>query len=228
MNPPSVSLPERDKKDPTRTREAPHRARRKTRISPKWALHESPRTKRDRLAMCERLRHESLVLRHMTPWYLRWLLKPYLLAGWTAADVLHALDVRPDGSPWTYTWKSVNELRHIPGWVRHRLAAWLDEDGRVLPSRSQRALAAVARQRAEQRARRDQWEAWAVASGIELTPRVSRAEALAPPPPLVVGERSGPNEAFRRARLELERRLCELETSSGHRIAMVSSMSSIL
>src|SRR5690606_26350345 len=31
--PPSVSLPERDRKDPTRTREAPRRARRSPRIS---------------------------------------------------------------------------------------------------------------------------------------------------------------------------------------------------
>src|SRR5690606_33158731 len=136
--PPSVSLPERDKKDPTRTRETPRRAHRTPRISPTWALHESPRTKRDRLAACERLRQEAKVLRHMTPWFLRWLLKPLLLAGWTAADVLLALDVRPDDSRWTSTWASADELRHIPGWVRHRLAAWLDNNDPALPSRSQR------------------------------------------------------------------------------------------
>jgi hypothetical protein len=141
--PPSVSLPERDREDPTRTREAPCRARRNPRISPTWGLHESPRTKRDRLAACERLRQESNVLRHMTPWYLRWVQRAFLVAGWTVADVLHALDVRPDDSAWTYTWASVAELRHIPGWVRHRLAAWLDEDGQVVASRSQRAAVAV-------------------------------------------------------------------------------------
>jgi len=164
--------------------------------------------------MCERLRQESNVLRHMTPWFLRWLLKPFLLVGWTAADVLHALDVRPDGSAWTYTWASVNELRHIPGWVRHRLNAWLDEDGLVLPSRSLREATVLARQRAEQEERRREWEKRAVAAGRVLAPRMSRAEALAPPPAPVLPERSGPNEAFRRARAELGRRRQEREVRS--------------
>ncbi|MEV0307816.1 hypothetical protein [Nonomuraea fuscirosea] len=151
--PPSVSLPERDKRDPTRTREAPQGARRGPRISPTWGLNESPRTKRDRLATCERLRQESGVLRRMTAWYLRWLLKAFLLAGWTAGDVLHALDVRSDGSGWTYTWSSADELRHIPGWVRNRLDAWMGGDGQVLMSRSQR-VAAAAQEVEEQRRRR--------------------------------------------------------------------------
>ncbi|TDD15478.1 hypothetical protein [Nonomuraea diastatica] len=160
--PPSVSLPERDKRDPTRTREAPHGARPGPRISPTWAMHESPRTKRDRLAACERLRQESGVLRRMTAWYLRWLLKAFLLAGWTVADVLHALDVRSDGSGWTYTWSSADELRHIPGWVRNRLGAWVGGDGQVLSSRSQR-LAAAAREAEEQRRRRveERGQRWA-------------------------------------------------------------------
>ncbi|GAA3223751.1 hypothetical protein [Nonomuraea helvata] len=93
--------------------------------------------------------------------------------------MLHALDVRPDDSAWTYTWSSVAELRHIPGWVRHRLAAWLGDDGQALPSRSQRAAAADARRRKEQEERRRAREFMAAAAGVELVdePRVSRAEA---------------------------------------------------
>ncbi|MFI7706518.1 hypothetical protein [Nonomuraea sp. NPDC049480] len=209
--PPSLSLPRRDKEDPTRTREAPRGPRRNPRISPPWGLHQSPRTKRDRLAACERLRQESNVLRHMTPWYLRWLLRPYLVAGWTPADVLHALDVRADGGAWTYTWRSADELRHIPGWVRNRLAAWVNQDGQALPSRSQRIAADVARQRTEQEARRREWEERAVAAGQVFAPRISRAEALAPAPVADVVERSGPNEAFRAVRAEMERRRQERE-----------------
>ncbi|MFC7582529.1 hypothetical protein ACFQYP_00970 [Nonomuraea antimicrobica] len=147
----------------------------------------------------------------MTAWYLRWLLKPFLGAGWTVADVLHALDVRPDGSAWTYTWQSVNELRHIPGWVRHRLGAWLDEDGQVLPSRSQREMSAAARRRAEQEGRRRARLATAAVAGLEFAEesRMSRAEALAPFAP--AGERSDPNQAFRAARAELELRRKERE-----------------
>ncbi|WP_336214696.1 hypothetical protein [Nonomuraea sp. LPB2021202275-12-8] len=178
--PSSLSLPRRDKEDPTRTREAPRRTRRSPRISPPWGLHQSPRNKRDRLAACERLRQESGVLRRMTAWYLRWLLRAFLLAGWTPADVLHALDVRADGSAWTYTWASVDELRHIPGWMRNRLAAWMGGDGQVLPSRSQRVAAAtreveeLRRRRAEEHGRR---LAQRVDSGGEDGP-AARARAL--------------------------------------------------
>ncbi|SDL76219.1 hypothetical protein SAMN05421874_128131 [Nonomuraea maritima] len=212
--PPSVSLPERDKEGPTRTREAPRTAGRKLRISPTWALHESPRTKRDRLATCERLRKESTVLRHMTPWFLRWLLKPFFVAGWTAADVLHALDVRPDDSRWTYTWSSVHEIRHIPGWVRHRLAAWLDDNEEALPSRSQLAAAADAVRRAEQEMRKQARHAAAAAAGVELVeePRMSRAEALAPAP---IADRAsdGPSADYRSVRVEMERRRREKEAA---------------
>ncbi len=211
--PPSLSLPKRDKEDPTRTREAPRRARRTPRISPTWGLHQSPGTKRDKLKACERLRQESTTLRRMTAWYLRWLLKPFLVAGWTVADVLHALDVRADGSAWTYTWSSADELRHIPGWVRHRLAAWVDEDGQVLPSRSQRLSSAADRQRAEQEKRRRESLSAADATGVGLVEesRASRAQALAPPPLADPAQRSDPNEAFRAARAELERRRAERE-----------------
>ncbi len=146
----------------------------------------------------------------MSAWYLRWLLKPFLEAGGTPADVLHALDVRPDDSPWTYTWSSVNELRHIPGWVRHRLAAWLTEDGQVLPLRSHRRAAADAKRRAEQEQRRHEWAA--VAGEQRSGSPISRAEALAPPPAAV--ERALPNEAFRRARAELDRRRHERQAAT--------------
>ncbi|MEV0149998.1 MULTISPECIES: hypothetical protein [unclassified Nonomuraea] len=212
--PPSVSLRRRETKCPTRAREADSSSRDHSRISPAWTLHATARTKRDRLWACERLRQECLPLRRMTAWYLRWMLKPLFEAGWTVADVLHALDVRADDSVWAYTWSSTSELRHVPGWVRHRLSAWLDKDGEVLPSRSQRAAAALAAQRAEQEARRREWEERAAAAGVELAPgpRVSREEALAPVPVAVRAE--GPNEAFRRARAELERRRQEREAQT--------------
>ncbi|MFI6498729.1 hypothetical protein [Nonomuraea typhae] len=120
----------------------------------------------------------------MTAWYLRWLLRPFFDAGATVRDVLHGLDVRPDESRWTHTWSSASEIRHVPGWVRHRLAAWIGPDGRVVALPSQRASMAAARRRAEQQARRREWQAQAAAAGIEVTPepRMSRAQALAAPP----------------------------------------------
>lgn len=180
--PPSVSLPERHKTDPTRARET-RRRRDHSRISPTWHLHATARAKRDKLALCERLRAELPLLRRVTAWYLRWLLNTFIDDGWTAADVLHALNVRADDSQWTYTWSSAAEIRHVPGWVRHRLEAWLDSSGRPVASRSQRRAAADAERRAGQEARRREWEAMAAAAGRVPAPRPAVDEA-----PVVVAE----------------------------------------
>ncbi|MEV0236828.1 hypothetical protein [Nonomuraea sp. NPDC050786] len=213
--PPSRSLPKRDL-DPTRAREARRdRSRDHSRISPTWSLHATPRTKRDRLLMCERLRQESPVLRLMTAWYLRWLLKPFLDAGATAADVLHGLDVREDDSRWTYTWSSVREIRNPAGWVRHRLAAWTGPDGLVLPLPSQRRAAADAKRRAEQEARRQEQERLAAAAGLVPAPRPAAELAveagLEAVVPASAAPAAGPNAAYRSARAELERRRREKE-----------------
>ncbi|NRQ34463.1 hypothetical protein HII36_21775 [Nonomuraea sp. NN258] len=122
-DPPSVSLPERHRSDPTNARETSRRLRDHSSISPTWKLHQTARTKRDKIALCERLRAEVPVLRRVTAWHLRWLLGVFIDDGWTAADVVHALDVRADDSRWTYTWSSSAEIRHVPGWLRHRLSA---------------------------------------------------------------------------------------------------------
>ena len=101
-------------------------------------------------------------------------------------------------------WQSADELRYLPGWVRYRLAAWLDEDGQALQSRSQRTTAAAVRQRAEQQARREQWAARAAASGVALVDEVmSRPQALAPPP--IPVDRADPSAEYRAMRAELER-----------------------
>ncbi|GAA4959414.1 hypothetical protein HD597_005405 [Nonomuraea thailandensis] len=65
---------------------------------------------------------KALLLRRVTARCLRWLLKPFFAAGATMRDVLPAVDVRPDDSRWTYTWSGTAGIRHVPGWVGHRLA----------------------------------------------------------------------------------------------------------
>ncbi|MEW1842996.1 hypothetical protein AB0392_34080 [Nonomuraea angiospora] len=206
--PPSGSLPERTRVDPTRTREAhhDHRFRDHSRIAPTWHLHTTARTKRDKLALCERLRRELPLLRRVTAWYLRWLLSSFIDEGWTAADVLHALDRRADDSAWTYTWQGSDEIRHVPGWVRHRLAAWFGEDGRLVPSRSQRRAAADAAQRSGQEARRAELERRAAELGVELEAgeQVPRAVALAPAPALSAP--AAPSGEYLEVRAEMERR----------------------
>ncbi|MCF6467295.1 hypothetical protein FAF44_02560 [Nonomuraea sp. MG754425] len=219
--PPTGSLPERTRVDPTRTREerSPSRPR-EPRISPHWPLHATARTKRDKIALCERLRAEAPILRRVTAWYLRWWLSAFIDEGWTAADVLHALDSRADDSRWTYTWSSVSEIRHVPGWVRHRLAAWLDGEGRPVASRSQRRAAVDAARRAGQEARRREWAAMRAAAGWVEAPAPDAVTEDCPVVAAVLGVTEvpeqpavGPNAAFVAARAEMERRRREKEAA---------------
>ncbi|MFI6513329.1 hypothetical protein ACIBCT_37485 [Streptosporangium sp. NPDC050855] len=92
-----------------------------------------------------------MILRRLSARHLRSILRPFFAAGWTADDVLHGLDHRPDGSAWTLT----SDPSYVPGWIRYRLAPWTSAG---LPARSpsqaraeRRAAAAAAALQARQR-----------------------------------------------------------------------------
>ncbi len=108
----------------------------------------------ERLALARRLQAELPVLRRLSDRRLRHLLRPWLVAGWTAADVLYALDHDPGGATRTWTTRV-----HSPGgWVHSRMAPWQDPSGVSPPPVSAPAAArhaqlqAVQRQRAKQAA----------------------------------------------------------------------------
>lgn len=98
-----------------------------------WPKHQTPVKRRDMLLAAQTLWHEAwLSVGRCSPKLLRHLLKPWFAAGWTLADVRHALDHRPDGTAWRYAGRPTNQA----GWLRWRLQAWV-VDGRILPSLSQ-------------------------------------------------------------------------------------------
>jgi len=99
-----------------------------------WGRHTPARTRSDMLAFCLRLQAEGPVYRAVgSPRRLRHLLRPWLRAGWTIAGLEWAIDHKPDGEPWRYAWRTVDELRNPAGWLRHRLARWTDGEGSPLP-----------------------------------------------------------------------------------------------
>lgn len=118
-----------------------------------WSLCRAPRTKGERLAAAEALRRQCrATLGQGSTRALASALGEWFAAGWTPADVLRALDCRPDdGGVWTFT----TEIRSVVSWVRFRLSYWRDSGG--LPRRSvsqvtdaereRLRLAAAARQR---------------------------------------------------------------------------------
>lgn len=98
-----------------------------------------------KFAATNETRQRSPMLARISPAYLRSTLKPWWEAGWTAGDVLWALDHKPSGELWPHT----DRVRHVPGWIRYRLAVW-----NGVSSPSQQRAAWHAQIRAEQAQRR--------------------------------------------------------------------------
>ncbi|MEU7891785.1 hypothetical protein AB0B45_02845 [Nonomuraea sp. NPDC049152] len=212
--PPSCTSRRGVQEGPTHAREERSSSRRRSRISTTSGPAATPGTRKHALQTAQKIHDADPVLGRLSPWYIRHLTRAFLVAGWSADDVRHALNHQPDGSAWTYTWISRDQIRNVPGWARFRLAAWLDEHGRPLPGKSQRLEAAAARLRADQqawRAEREAMNAARVGGPLELAPRLSRTEALAPPPVVEQAPAPGPSEAFRAARAALEEKRLQRE-----------------
>jgi len=101
-----------------------------------WSAAVTPRTKRDMLAACERLRAESPLLRRLSARHLRSIFRPLFQAGATVRDVLWVVDHHVDGrSAWS-------QPRWLPAWLRWRVREWVDTDDRLratLPSQVAKA-----------------------------------------------------------------------------------------
>jgi len=111
-------------------------------------------TQRERLRAAETARAADPVLRRLSARAVRSLLTPWWDAGWTIADVIHALNHRPDG-PWTIEYAAVSDLRNVAGWVRWRFDHWRDAHGTPVPSHGQRERARTREADARAQARRE-------------------------------------------------------------------------
>lgn len=140
-----------------------------------WPLHQSPTHRRDRLAAAARLRAESPTLARLSARGLRHRCKTFFQAGWTPADVLHALDHHPDGSPRpAYT----QRVRHVASWLTHRLASWTSSEDTPLPPHSQRLAQAHAATHAAQTQRHRDHAAARAAATIPTTAYHAAADAI--------------------------------------------------
>lgn len=133
--PPALTFVER----PPRARRVIHRPGRASSAPPRWPSGRRPASKNEMRAAAETARWVNPVLRRISTAYVVALLRDWWSqeVDWTLGDVLTALEARPDGSRWFHT----GEVRHVPGFVRHRLAAWRNADGELHLSPSQQSRA---------------------------------------------------------------------------------------
>lgn len=127
----------------------------------KWPRTRAARSRSERLQLARRLQLEVPALRRLTDRAVRHLLRPWLLAGWTVAELQWALDHEPDGSERTWT----TEVRKPGGWLVSRLRAYAVTPGvacsppsvalRASESADRAAAEALAAEHAAQRAQRD-------------------------------------------------------------------------
>ncbi|MFI7582210.1 hypothetical protein ACH9DO_00280 [Kocuria sp. M1N1S27] len=127
------------------------------RSAPLWPAHAPVRppaagaTRRDRQHVHRRagleLQHHALVLRRITTAYVVDVARPCFEAGWSVADVLHALDWTPQGV--RYPHDSVTGIENPGAWFAARLRTWTHQDGIPMRSIGQRAAAEAEQRRAE-------------------------------------------------------------------------------
>lgn len=124
---------------------------------PFWDGQRVPAGRVEMLAAAAEMGRRSFVLRRASRRAVRSAARDFWAAGWSVADVLHALEHRPDGSRWAHS--GADRVRSIHGWMRHRLRAWRGADGSPLASRTARAearrQAVQAAQAASQRERHE-------------------------------------------------------------------------
>jgi len=108
-----------------------------------WPTHQPARTRAERLRLAHQLRRASPDLTPISARLLRHLLRPWLHAGWTAADVLHAIDHHPLDGPRRHspTTGGPGAIRNPAGWLVTRMRDWTTPTGGPAPSHRQRVAA---------------------------------------------------------------------------------------
>lgn len=105
----------------------------------RWNRHRVPVNRAQQLTAAWRLK--SLlpnVLGKMSDQDVAACVRDFFNAGWSVADLHHALDSRPDGSPWPYSGApDTKEPHRVRGWLKFRLAGWRNEADVPMVSRDQ-------------------------------------------------------------------------------------------
>jgi hypothetical protein len=150
----------------------PDQGKRTGGTSPAAVFGAVPQDRGEALAAAAALQEQERLFGRVSARMLRHLARPFFAAGWTPADVAHAVDHEPGGRRYGYT----GAVRAPAGWIRARLAAWTGPDGPVA-SRAQQLAAGRAALAADQAARRAAAAATAAQTG-DYAAHGARARAM--------------------------------------------------
>lgn len=117
-----------------------------------WPLGQNPQRRGEMLTAAATLARHCLPLRRLSARHIRSITRLWWRSGWTASDVLYAIEQKPDGTPHQYSERVTDPAR----WLAHRLSWWLGDDSHPLASHSARQAGLAARHRASQQAQRRQ------------------------------------------------------------------------
>lgn len=99
-----------------------------------WSPNATRGKDKERAVAAARLLAEEVpAFRATTDTWIGWVIRPFIRAGWSVADIRWAVDHKPSGQPWTHEAR----VRHVAQWLRYRLVHWLNDEGAPLPSRRQ-------------------------------------------------------------------------------------------
>ena len=108
----------------------------------RWPLHRTPTRKYQRAAAAAEIHYRLFPVRCMNPADIAHVCRDYFLAGYTVADILHALDWKADGTRWPHSGAPVTKnAGRMRGWMKTRLADWQLPTGEIMRSKDQRATA---------------------------------------------------------------------------------------
>lgn len=144
-----------------------------------WPQNRPVRTSRQALAAARTLKHRVLALRSLSDRDVRSLIRPFLAAGWTPGDLVHALEHTPDQLHRMPSLGTGIDCARVRGHVRWRLAHWVDPQTGVMASASQQAQQrAEAARQALDASRAEAARARAAAAAVDAPARVSALESM--------------------------------------------------
>lgn len=127
----------------------------------RWPAHRTTSRKYERAAAGAEIHHRLFPLRCMNPADITSVCRDFFKDGWTVADIIHALDVMPDGTKWPHSGApATKNAGRMRGWMEKRLTGWRTETGEPFRSIGQRKdserIHTQARARADQSRRQQE------------------------------------------------------------------------